>query len=181
MHAKRALGIIVWTLQRRGVHDFYPYHPCTVRYIYLFGIIWLFFNVLNMVFHVGKIYHSSHGMQNSGPLFGISPTRKSDGSFFLVIHPSRRLPPTVDLTLVEEVENGPSLYNLKKASSVSTMASEAGTREWDTLGEEWSFWPILKSEMFRLWGELNVEGERAKRKRCFLSTSNYQFWPCNLS
>ena len=101
-----------------------------------------------MVFHVGKIYHSSHGMQNSGPLFGISPTPKSDGSFDLVIHPSRRLPPGPYLGSLE-VENA-SLYNLKKASSVSTMASEAGTREWDTLGEEWSFWPNLKAEMFRL-------------------------------
>ena len=38
--------------------------------------IWLFFNVLNMVFHVGKIYHSSHGMQSKGPDLGDGPDPK---------------------------------------------------------------------------------------------------------
>lgn len=164
---------MVWTLQRRGVNDLYPYHPCTVRYIYLFGIIWLFFNVLNMVFHVGKIYHSSHGMQNSAP-WGISPPRNLMG---LSTSSSIRLvdfPLLVDLTGVEEVENA-SIYDLKKASSVSTMASEAGTREGrGHPGGGVFFWPIWKSENVSVMRRSHSGDWKGEKEMMSVSTSNYQ-------
>ena len=122
--------------------------------------IWLFFNVLNMVFHVGKIYHSSHGMQNSGPLFGISDPISS--SIRLVdFPPDGRLDGVVQRwrTVLHS-----TIWRRQAPSPQWPVrpGPESGT-PWVRSGVSGRFWRL---KCFGYEENFIVEGERAKRKRC---------------
>ena len=132
--------------------------------------IWLFFNVLNMVFHVRKIYHSSHGMQNSGPLLGISPTRKSDGSTsFSSSIRLRRLPPLGRLDGVVQRWRTVLHSTIWRRQAPSPQwpvrpGPGSGTK---SLGEEWSFWPILEVWNVSVMRRSHSGGRKGEKEKMF--------------